>query len=299
MNTILTLVGKPGALTSAHVDMARDTLGEAGLITRTDTDWLEPGEACDITLPDRPSPELRAKLEKVLAPSPIDAIFQPTEHRRKRLLIADMDSTIITCECIDELADAMGIKDKVAAITERAMQGEIDFEPALLERVALLKGLPVAALEKVFEERIRLSPGARTLVATMTSSGATALLVSGGFTFFTARVAALAGFTRHQGNILEIEDGHLTGGVAMPILGRDAKLEALVSEAAALDIPLEASIAVGDGANDLEMVKAAGLGIAYHAKPIVAAAAPAAIRHGDLSALLFVQGYRRTEFVEG
>jgi phosphoserine phosphatase len=297
MNTILTLIGKPGALTAEHIAVARDTLGEAGLITRTDADWLEPGEACDIALSDQPAPELCAKLEEALAPAAIDAVLQPAEHRKKRLLIADMDSTIITCECIDELADAMGIKDKVAAITERAMRGEIQFEPALEERVALLKGLPVTALEKVFEERIRLSPGARALVATMTANGATALLVSGGFTFFTARVCELAGFSRHQGNILEIEDGKLTGRVVPPILGRDAKLEALVSEAAALGVPLEASLAVGDGANDLEMVKAAGLGIAYHAKPIVAAAAPAAIRHGDLSALLFVQGYRRQDFI--
>jgi phosphoserine phosphatase len=299
VGTILTLIAKPGALARDLVAAARDALGAAGIITRSEAAWLSEGEACDLLLPEELEGNARACIAAALGAAPIDIILQPAEHRRKRLLVADMDSTIITCECIDELADAVGLKAKVAAITERAMRGEIAFEPALKERVALLEGMPVSVLETVFQSRVRLTPGAKTLVATMRRGGARAALVSGGFTFFTARVAALAGFDTHQGNELEIAAGRLTGRVTPPILGRDAKREMLLGEARRYGIACAQTLAIGDGANDLEMIAQAGLGIAYRAKPKVAAAAAAAITHGDLTAALFIQGYRREEFVGG
>ena len=217
--------------------------------------------------------------------------------RRKKLIVADMDSTIIQQECIDEMADVLGIKDKVAAITERAMRGELKFEAALLQRLGLLMGLRESELGRVFEERITLMPGARTLIATMKSDGARTALVSGGFTFFTGRVAKLVGFDEHHSNTLALANGKLTGKVVGPILGREAKLATLQRLSNALRLPAEASLAVGDGANDLAMVKAAGLGVAFRAKPIVAAGASASITHGDLTALLYLQGYKRSEFV--
>jgi len=208
-----------------------------------------------------------------------------------------MDSTIISCECLDELADMAGLKPKVAAITERAMRGEIPFEGALRERVALLKGLKLEALARVYAERVRLNPGARALTATMRAHGAQTTLVSGGFTYFTSRVAADAGFDSNQGNTL-IDDGQaLTGKVGDPILGREAKLTALEQAVADLRISFEESLAVGDGANDLDMIRRSGLGVAYHAKPVVAAAASASISHGDLTGLLYLQGYRADEIV--
>lgn len=225
------------------------------------------------------------------------AVIPAARFGRKRLLISDMDSTIIGQECIDELADAVGLKPQIAAITERAMRGELDFEAALTERVGMLKGLPLEALSRTLEERITLNPGARTLIATMKASGAETLLVSGGFTYFTARVADLAGFQSHQGNTL-IDDGAvLTGEVGQPILGRAAKRAALIEAAAALGAGPEDSIALGDGANDLDMIRASGLGIAYKAKPVVAAEAAGSIRHTDLTAALYFQGYKVSEFV--
>jgi phosphoserine phosphatase len=219
----------------------------------------------------------------------------PAAGRRKRLLIADMDSTIIGCECIDELADMAGIKPKVAAITERAMRGELDFPAALRERVALLKGLPLEAVARVYAERVRLNKGAKSLTATMRAHGAHTLLVSGGFTYFTSRVAEDAGFEHNQGNRL-LDDGKtLTGEVGEPILGREAKLIALEDAVTRYGFSFADTLAVGDGANDLDMIGRAGLGIAYHAKPVVAAAAGAAIAHGDLTALLYLQGYRASE----
>jgi phosphoserine phosphatase len=208
-----------------------------------------------------------------------------------------MDSTIIGCECLDELADFAGVKAEVSAITERAMRGEIGFEGALRERVGMLKGLPLEALQRCYDERVRLNPGARTLVATMAAHGARCALVSGGFTFFTRRVAEAAGFHDQRANVL-IDDGAgaLTGQVGDPILGREAKLSALQAEAAALGIALDAAIAIGDGANDLAMIEAAGLGVAYRAKPLVAAQADARIDHADLTALLYFQGYRAEQF---
>ncbi|MDP3748883.1 MAG: phosphoserine phosphatase SerB [Phenylobacterium sp.] len=240
---------------------------------------------------------VRAAAEAALAAWPIDICVQPWNGRKKRLLIADMDSTIIGCECIDELADFAGVKTQVSAITERAMRGELDFEAALRERVAMLKGLPLADLQRAYDERVRLNPGARTLVRTMTANGAEAFLVSGGFNFFTSRVAQAAGFQANRANTL-IEAGDvLAGTVGEPILGREAKLAALKEEAATLGLDMAATLAIGDGANDLAMIEAAGLGVAYRAKPIVAAQADAKIDHADLTALLHFQGYRSDEFV--
>ena len=226
----------------------------------------------------------------------IDINSVPAQQRRKRILIADMDSTIIPVECIDEIADFAGVKPQVAEITERAMAGELDFEEALRARLALIAGLPEQALERVFAERIRLNPGARVLVRTMAANGAHTALVSGGFTFFTGRVAAAAGFAEHRANRLVFEGGVLSGGIAEPILGRAAKLEALTEIAGKLRVGTEAALAVGDGANDISMVEAAGLGVAYHAKPALEAKADAVIRYADLAALLHLQGYSEDEF---
>jgi phosphoserine phosphatase len=226
-----------------------------------------------------------------------DYCVQPAEGRRKRLLVADMDSTIINVECLDELADFAGVKDQVSAITERAMRGELAFEGALRERVAMLQGLPLVALQRAYDERVRLNPGARTLVRTMAAHGARCTLVSGGFTFFTSRVAQAAGFHDHQANTLNEANGALTGEVGEPILGREAKLWALTAEAAALGIELSQTLAIGDGANDLAMIEAAGLGVAYRAKPIVAAQADARVDHADLTTLLYFQGYSADQFV--
>ena len=227
---------------------------------------------------------------------PVDWALIPEARRRKRLLVADMDSTIINVECLDELADFAGIKAEIAAVTERAMRGELEFEPALIERVSKLKGLAVGALQRCYDERVRLNPGARTLVQTMNKHGARCVLVSGGFTFFTSRVAADAGFQADRANVLLDDGTALTGDVARPILGRAAKYDTLSQEAAKLGIPTSDAAAIGDGANDLDMIKAAGLGVAYRAKPIVAAEADARIEHTSLESVLFFQGYRRTEF---
>ncbi len=240
---------------------------------------------------------LRAHADSVLSRLPVDVCAQMAEGRKKRLLIADMDSTIIGCECLDELADFAGLKAQIAAITERAMRGELEFEAALRERVAMLKGLKLDALQKTYDERVRLNPGARTLVRTMAAHGARCVLVSGGFEFFTARVAAAAGFHAHRANRLLDDGAALTGEVAEPILGRAAKLAALNEEAEALGLGLHQTLAVGDGANDLAMIEAAGLGVAYRAKPIVAGQADAKVDHTDLRALLYFQGYGQDAFV--
>ena len=231
------------------------------------------------------------------APDGLDLNFVPEERREKRMLIADMDSTMIPVECIDELADFAGVKDRVADITERAMQGELDFEAALRERVGLVAGLPVSALEKCYDERISLNPGARTLVRTMAARGAQTALVSGGFTFFTARVAAAAGFAVNRANTLIFEDDRLTGEVGMPILGRQAKLDALHELAQAGGFQPEDVIAVGDGANDLAMVEAAGVGVAYRAKKALRDGADAVLDHSDLTALLALQGIAESHWL--
>lgn len=231
-----------------------------------------------------------------LAGQAVDVAAQEQRNpRRKGLLVADMDSTIVTSETLDELAAVAGLGERVAAITARAMAGELDFDGALRERVAMLKGLTADTLGTVTEQ-ITLSPGAKTLVGTMKAHGATTLLVSGGFETFVTKAAAMAGFDACQGNRLELADGKLTGGVLAPILGRDAKLAALTAATEKLELSPADACAVGDGANDLAMVDAAGLGVAYHAKPVVAAAATARVRHGDLTTLLLFQGYPRSAF---
>ncbi|WP_201723091.1 phosphoserine phosphatase SerB [Caulobacter sp. X] len=227
----------------------------------------------------------------------IDFAIQPVENRKKRLLIADMDSTIINVECLDELADFAGVKAQVSEITERAMRGELAFEGALRERVGMLKGLSVDALQSCYDQRVQLNPGARTLVTTMAQHGARCALVSGGFTFFTSRVAQAAGFHLNRANTLIEQGGALTGEVGDPILGKEAKLAALREETAALGLTPADALAVGDGANDLAMIEAAGLGVAYRAKPIVAAQADAKVDHTDLTTLLYFQGYKAEEFV--
>jgi phosphoserine phosphatase len=226
-------------------------------------------------------------------------VVQPQAFRRKKLLLADMDSTMIEQECVDELADFAGLKARVAAITERAMRGEIEFEPALGERVALLKGLPVSVVDEVLKKRITPTPGGRELVATMRAHGAYTCLISGGFTLFTNAVAAMLGFQENRANELIVENGKLTGGVREPILGRAAKLATLIELRESFDLDDIDTLAVGDGANDLDMIQHAGFGVAYHAKLAVAAVAAARIDHGDLTALLYAQGYRRDEFVGG
>ncbi|NNE40401.1 MAG: phosphoserine phosphatase SerB [Marinicaulis sp.] len=242
--------------------------------------------------------KLHNELRTYLKNKPVDIHVQPIAGRRKRLLIADMDSTIIEQECIDELAEYAGKRAEISDITERAMRGELDFEAALKERVAMLKGLPESVLQETFDKRITLTPGAKTLVQTMNKLGAVTALVSGGFTFFTSRVAAACGFQIDQANELIIENGVLTGEVKMPILGRQAKEDALRRIAAENGIDLNETIAVGDGANDLSMLEAAGLGVAFFAKPAVAEMADARIDHSDLTALLFFQGIAQSEFAD-
>ena len=252
---------------------------------------LSAGMAFDIPFSGDPA----AVLTAARAMSGFDVNVVARAARRKKLLIADMDSTIINVECLDELADMAGLKPQIAAITERAMRGELEFESALRERVGMLKGLGLDALERTYDKRVRLNPGAKSLLATMRAHGAHTMLVSGGFGYFTKRVAEAAGFHSEQANILLDDGAVLTGEVATPILGREAKLAALEKAVAELKIGFAETLAVGDGANDLAMIRRAGLGVAYHAKPVVAEAAGAAIQHGDLTALLYLQGYRDSE----
>ena len=253
--------------------------------------------AVDVTFEGEIAP-VRDQVIAAIGDKPVDFAIQPVENRRKRLLIADMDSTIINVECLDELADFAGVKAQVSEITERAMRGELAFEGALRERVGMLKGLSTSALQTCFDERVRLNPGAETLVRPMAAHGARCALVSGGFTFFTSRVAQAAGFHLNRANTLIEQGDALTGEVGDPILGKEAKLAALNEETGALGLTPADALAVGDGANDLAMIEAAGLGVAYRAKPIVAAQADAKVDHADLTALLYFQGYRAEEFAQ-
>ncbi|HWF00349.1 MAG TPA: phosphoserine phosphatase SerB [Caulobacteraceae bacterium] len=276
-----------------------DGLEAVAAAGRTVSDMQMLGDgALDLFTEGEDARALAAAAGRLFERAAVDFCAQPAEGRAKRLLVADMDSTIIGCECLDELADFAGLKAQIAAITERAMAGEIPFEAALRERVGRLAGLDVAVLDEVWTQRVRLNTGAASLAHTMSAHGARCVLVSGGFEHFTSRVAQAAGFSAHRGNRLLHADGRLTGEVGEPILGREAKLQALVEEAAALGVPLSATMAVGDGANDLAMIEAAGLGVAYHAKPVVAARADARVEHTDLRALLYFQGYGADVFVE-
>jgi len=261
--------------------------------------WLAPETAADIAFsPDRGFDKRQTEADLRRAAAPLDIVIQPAAARRKRLFLADMDSTMIRQECIDELADRAGLKPKIAAITERAMRGEIAFEPALRERVALLKGLSAAVIDQVLKDNIELMPGGRTLIATMRKNGTHTCLVSGGFTHFTDVIAKRTGFDEVRANRLKLDpDDHLAGLVEEPIFGRDGKRDTLVELRGRLGLGHEETMAIGDGANDIDMIEEAGLGVAFHAKPKVAAAAPARIDHGDLTALLYVQGYRNADFV--
>lgn len=291
MKYTLTLIGNSvTALTDTLVAAAGSLLPSPSA-----PDWLAPGAACDLHFDAEDGKAVEAAIRSAFSDTKIDLAVQAAGNRKKGLLVADMDSTIIQQECIDELAAELGIKDRISAITERAMRGEIAFEPALKERVGLLKGLPLASLEKVYAERIVETPGGRALVGTMRANGATCALVSGGFTFFTERVAAAVGFNLNRANTLIFADDKLTGDVGEPILGRYAKIESLVNLREELKLAPHATMAVGDGANDLGMIEEAGLGVAFHAKPVVAEAADARIDHGDLTALLYLQGYRRED----
>jgi len=293
MHNLLTLISNPATPVLTDDIVTKYTARLDGV---TAVSWLSEGIAVDIFFDDD-FEEIKNKLTPELRTENFDFGFQQANQRQKKLLIADMDSTIIQCECIDELADHAGLKEKISAITEAAMQGELDFEQALRERVALLTGMDVGALEAVYRERVKLMPGARALIKTMNANGANTILVSGGFTYFTSRVAEVTGFQVNRGNILEIKDGHLTGHVLDPVVDSATKLSSLIEfrEKAALS-PHEV-MAVGDGANDIPMIEEAGLGIAYHPKPAAAAAADIVIRHSDLTALLYLQGYSDAEFV--
>ena len=295
MSLVATLISHPAkrALTPDVATMAMKALDASAI------DWLGENLACDIVLKPGVDPKAADSiLRDALAHSPVDIAVQNAQGRRKKLLIADKDSTMIDQECIDELAAELGLKEAVAEITRRAMNGEIAFEPALEERVALLRGLPLDVIDSVIEKRITLASGGRTLVATMKASGAFTALVSGGFEQFTGPVGEKLGFHTQQANRLLTHDGKLSGEVAKPILGRAAKAEALDRLAAQQGIPWQDVMAVGDGANDLDMIERAGLGVALHAKPAVAAQAGVRIDHGDLTALLFLQGYRESDFIQ-
>jgi phosphoserine phosphatase len=296
MSHVATLISSPAkpAVTDAAIALVAKALPAAAKPI-----WLAKGIAADLPF-DGGNADLRAlqeSLRKQLASARIDIVLQSAEGRRKRLYLSDMDSTVIGQECIDELADFVAMRPRVAEITERAMRGEIEFEPALRERVNFLKNLPVTVINEVIEKRITLTPGAKTLVATMRKNGAHACLVSGGFTQFTEKIAAMIGFDEQRGNSLSVEDGKITG-IVEPILGREAKLETLKELVARLKLRPEDTLVSGDGANDVPMLEAAGMGVAYRARPIVAEMADARIDFGDLTALLYLQGYKRDDFVE-
>ena len=286
---IVTLISRPGGLDPAAAEALRNAFGGGSL------QWLAPDEAAEFAVEQAPGNFWQVWEE--MQGLGVDMAVQPSEGRRKKMLLADMDSTMIRQECIDELAEEAGVGARVKEITARAMNGELDFEGALRERVALLGGLPESIIGKVLDERIEMMPGGQALIATMKANGGYCALVSGGFTAFTARVAELLGFQENRANTLLIEGGKLTGLVADPILGREAKMQALAEITARLGISESDVLAVGDGANDLGMLGKAGSGVALHAKPVVAAECDLRVNHGDLTALLYLQGYARSEFV--
>lgn len=294
MDNVLTLIAGETRLDESLVSQVAMTLRGAGAVDAP-TDWLAYGRAADLPFAGLTAQDAVDLAVEAIEDAPVDAVAQPGEGRRKRLLVADMESTIIENEMLDELADELGLREHIAAITARAMNGELDFESALRERVGLLAGLEEAALARALN-RVRITPGADVLIATMRRNGAHCALVSGGFSYYTAIVRQRLGFDSDQANRLEISEGCLTGQVLEPILGRDAKRDRLLTLTREFGVPLAASLAVGDGANDLDMLAEAGLGVAYHAKPLVARSARARIDHADLTALLYLQGYREEEF---
>ena len=294
---LVTLIANPDnpVLSNGLLTKIGDVIGASNIT------WLGENIACDMVLNtarDWQPTELAGNIRQALDKLPVDIVLHQAYSRRKKALIADMDSTMIEQECIDELAAMAGILDRVAIITKKAMNGEIEFEASLRQRMALLRGLDVAMIDKVMAERITYTPGGKTLVSTMKANGARCALVSGGFTAFTSRVAAEIGFDEHHANILLEDDGKLAGKVAEPILGREAKVTQLHNIAGAHNLQASDFIAVGDGANDLGMLSVAGTGVALHAKPAVAEQANIRIDHGDLTALLFIQGYKTREFVK-
>ncbi|MES2753036.1 MAG: phosphoserine phosphatase SerB [Pseudomonadota bacterium] len=291
---VATLIAADG-LNAGDISAARDRLRDAGCAPVAEWGWLDSGSAADVAFGLAPA-DARSALEGTMPGA--DVVVQSLAGRAKRLLVADMDSTMITVECIDELADYAGLKPQIAAVTEAAMRGEFDFAAALDARVALLKGLEETAIERCLAERVEIMPGARALVRTMRSRGAQTVLVSGGFTRFAEPVAARIGFARVVANTLLIEDGRLTGAVAKPIVDAGTKLAVLQEERATRAFDGAETLAVGDGANDLPMIQAAGLGVAFRAKPVVAAAAGARIEHNDLTALLYAQGIARADWVD-
>jgi phosphoserine phosphatase len=290
MSHVLVLISNPAdpAVSGAVARVAARAAGTADGEVR----WLAEGIACELDAP----PGAAAKVREVLGDTPVDIALLPTAHRRKQLLVADMDSTIIEQECIDEMAEVLRLRAHIAAITERAMRGELEFADALRERVALLEGIGKSALHEI-AAKLTLTPGARALVRTMRAAGGYCALVSGGFTLFTEQVAGRAGFNENRANELLFKGGVLSGAVREPVLGAEAKVAALRQLQAERGLDRRATMAVGDGANDLAMIAAAGLGVAFRAKPIVAEAADVRIDHGDLTALLYLQGYREDEFV--
>jgi phosphoserine phosphatase len=297
MTHILTLVaGERATLAPKLLEQIGAALRQAGAATG-DVSWLAPGDrACDLPFGHLAADEAHAIARRTLADLAIDFHAQPVANRRKRLLIADMDSTIVTAETLDELADEAGLKDVIAAITARAMRGEIDFPQALVERVAMLADLPEAALAKT-AQKLTLMPGATTLVHTMKANGAFTALVSGGFKYFTSKVAARTGFQLDLANDLAMSDGRLTGELQGPILDKDGKLNALQTLSAERGLTPADAVTVGDGANDLPMLLAAGLGVAYYGKPLLREQVRAQVNHTDLTTLLYFQGYLREEFV--
>ncbi|CAO3414058.1 phosphoserine phosphatase SerB [Azospirillum endophyticum] len=296
MNAVATLIApRTATLDESTVQTAKTALVALGADAGA-PDWLAPGTACDLPFGNLAPEQAEAAIRHALNGAALDVIAQPAAARRKRLLVADMESTIIEQEMLDELGDYVGLKEHIAHITARAMNGEIDFKDAVRERVALLKGLKEAVIDQVWQ-RATLMPGAAQLVATMRANGAVCVLVSGGFRCFTGRVRNWIGFDDDRGNELEVIDGVMTGKVIEPILDKDSKLQALMAYAGEHRVPVAETMAVGDGANDLPMLLAAGLGVAFHAKAVVAAEARARVDHSDLTALLYAQGYRATEFV--